>query len=96
MFSNHTGYVFHESRGIESGSTEELENLKQFVYRKCGEKRLRDKLHAIWFGLVSSRLQQIDGYNFRYCVPLDDHRPGLNLKFYENICADQNGVSESL
>jgi len=21
---------------------------------------------------------------------MDDHRPGLNLKFYENICPDQN------
>ena len=28
----------------------------------------------------------------RYCVPMDDHRPGLNIKFYENICPDQNGA----
>jgi hypothetical protein len=34
-----------------------------------------------------------DSHDFRYCVPLDGHRPELNLKFYENICADQNGVS---
>ena len=54
VFSNHTGYVFHDSRGIESGSTEELEVLKEFIHRKCGERRLRDKLHAIWFGLPSS------------------------------------------
>jgi hypothetical protein len=54
VFSNHTGYVFHDSRGIESGSTEELEILKEFIRRKCGEKRLGDKLHAIWFGLPSS------------------------------------------
>ena len=51
VFSNHTGYVFHDSRGIESGSTEELETLRDFIRRKCGEKRLRDKLHAIWFAL---------------------------------------------
>jgi hypothetical protein len=49
VFSNHTGYVFHDSRGIECGSTEELETLKEFIRRKCGEQRLRDKLHAIWF-----------------------------------------------
>jgi len=73
VFSNHTGYVFHDSRGIESGSTEELEILRNFIRRKCGEERLKDKLHAIW-----------------YCVPLDGHRPGLDLKFYENICPDQN------
>jgi hypothetical protein len=49
VFSNHTGYVFHDSRGIESGSTEELETLREFIGRKCGEKHLRLKLHAIWF-----------------------------------------------
>ena len=36
-----------------------------------------------------------DGHDldFRYCIPMDGHRPGLDLKFYENICPDQNGVS---
>ena len=53
VFSNHTGYVFHDSRGIESGSTEELEILREFIRRKCGERRLPDRLHAIWFGLSS-------------------------------------------
>jgi hypothetical protein len=49
VFSNHTGYVFHDSRGIECGSTEELETLREFIRHKCAEKRLQDKLHAIWF-----------------------------------------------
>ena len=51
MFSNHEGYIFHDSRGIESGSTGELEILQEFIRRKCGEKRLQDRLHAIWSGL---------------------------------------------
>jgi hypothetical protein len=34
-----------------------------------------------------------DGHGFRYCVPMDGHRPGLDLKFYKDICPDQNGVS---
>ena len=59
VFSNHTGYIFHDSRGIESGGTEELETLKEFIRRKCGEKRLRDRLHAIWFVLLFSCLQQL-------------------------------------
>ena len=39
VFSSHTGYAyaFHDSRGIESGNTEEL---KDFIHHKCGEKRL--------------------------------------------------------
>ena len=51
VFSNHTGYVFHDSMGIEAASVDELEIFKDFIRRKCGEKKLRDKLHAIWFGL---------------------------------------------
>ena len=54
VFSNHTGYIFHDSRGIESGGIEELEILKEFIRRKCGETRLGRKLHAIWFGLPFS------------------------------------------
>ncbi|KAF8266550.1 hypothetical protein EI94DRAFT_180650 [Lactarius quietus] len=73
VFSNHRGYVFHDSRGIECGDIEELNTLKDFIRRKCGEKRLRDKLHAIW-----------------YCVPMDNHRPALDLKFYDKICPDPN------
>ena len=52
VFSNHDGYVFHDSRGFESGGTLELEILQEFIQRKCGERRLRDRLHAIWFGLT--------------------------------------------
>ena len=59
VFSNHTGYVFHDSRGIESGSTEEVEILKEFIQRKCSEKKLGDKLHAIWFVLPVSRMRQL-------------------------------------
>ncbi|KAH9020944.1 hypothetical protein EDB85DRAFT_2152713 [Lactarius pseudohatsudake] len=73
VFSNHTGYIFHDSRGVESGSTAELAILQEFIKRKCGERRLKDKLHAIW-----------------YCVPMDNHRPELDLRFLNNICPDQN------
>ncbi len=51
VFSNHTGYVFHDSRGIECGSTEELDVLHEFIRRKGGASRLHDRLHTIWFGL---------------------------------------------
>jgi hypothetical protein len=76
------------SQGIESGSTEELEILKEFIRRKCGEKRLRDKLHAIWFVLRVVMIATTDDYFLRYCVPMDNQRPGLDLKFYKDICPD--------
>ena len=51
VFSNHKGYLFHDSRGIESGCIEEVKIMQEFIRRKCGEGKLQDKLHAIWFGL---------------------------------------------
>ncbi|KAH9054698.1 hypothetical protein EDB87DRAFT_1568175 [Lactarius vividus] len=53
IFSNDDRYVFHDSRGIESGSTEELRLIQEFIRRKCRARRLADRLHAIWFGLSS-------------------------------------------
>ncbi|KAH9027816.1 hypothetical protein EDB85DRAFT_94069 [Lactarius pseudohatsudake] len=73
VFSNHRGYVFHDSRGIESGSVGELDILRKFIQRKCGEGRLRDRIHAIW-----------------YCVPMDNQRPQLDLKFFKDICPERN------
>jgi hypothetical protein len=50
-FTNHDGYIFHDSRGFESGSAGELKTVQEFVTRKSREKRLRDRLHAIWLVL---------------------------------------------
>src|SRR6266702_3685121 len=29
----------------------------------------------------------------RYCVPMDNQRPQLDLKFFKDICPDKNGAS---
>ena len=34
-----------------------------------------------------------DSVGVRYCIPMDGHRPELDLKFYKGICGDQNGAS---
>ncbi len=51
VFPHHRGYVFHDSRGIESGGTEELQTLKKFIQEKASANQLHLRLHAIWFGL---------------------------------------------
>ncbi|KAJ7031020.1 hypothetical protein C8F04DRAFT_1364836 [Mycena alexandri] len=61
-FSNHEGYVFHDSSGLENGSTKELKTLQEFIGKRAEQKRLVKQLHVIW-----------------YCIPMDDHRPGLNV-----------------
>ena len=34
-----------------------------------------------------------DAHIFRYCVPMDNQRPELDLKHFKDICPDQNGTS---
>ncbi|KAH9002331.1 hypothetical protein EDB86DRAFT_3041124 [Lactarius hatsudake] len=72
-FSNHDGYIFHDSRGFEAGSVEELAIVREFIRQRSGERRMQDRLHAIW-----------------YCVPMDNRRPELDLKHFNDLCSDKN------
>jgi hypothetical protein len=71
--------------------------VQDFVRRKSQEKRLKDRLHAIWFvpffyyPLALSDLQSLS----RYCVPMDNNRPSLDLQHFYDICPDKNGMSKS-
>jgi hypothetical protein len=35
-----------------------------------------------------------DGLPFRYCIPMDNNRPSLDLKYFDDICPDKNGMSK--
>ena len=93
IFSRHDGYVFHDSRGMEAGSEDELKIVQDFVQSRSQKKRLKAKLHAIWFvpvGMINYKFTKV--FPFRYCVPMDSARPSLELKQFENICPDKNGI----
>ncbi|KAJ7764888.1 hypothetical protein B0H16DRAFT_1454686 [Mycena metata] len=47
-FPSRRGFVFHDSRGIESGSAEELETLRKFVETRSSTNSIHEQLHAIW------------------------------------------------
>jgi hypothetical protein len=92
VFTNHTGYIFHDSRGFEAGSAEELKTVQEFVRRKSRERKLKDRLHAIWFvplGIYDSKFTKL---SVRYCVPTDNVRPELDLKYFDKICSDKNST----
>jgi hypothetical protein len=95
VFTNHHRYIFHDSRGFEAGSEDELKIVREFVLRKSQEKRLKNRLHAIWFALLllSIYIRKFTRLLFRYCIPLaNSDRPKLDLKHFENICPDENGM----
>ena len=47
---------------------------------------MRYGLYSRLFTIVTTT-----GY-FRYCVPMDNQRPQLDLKFYKDICPDRDGT----
>ena len=42
------GFIFHDSRGFEAGTTGELEDVTDFIKKRAEKKELKDRLHAIW------------------------------------------------
>ncbi|KDQ05861.1 hypothetical protein BOTBODRAFT_122181 [Botryobasidium botryosum FD-172 SS1] len=49
VFPSNTGFVFHDSRGFESGAVEELELVRKFIREKASLGSMKDQLHAIWY-----------------------------------------------
>jgi len=93
IFTNHKGYVFHDSRGFEAGSEDELKIVQEFVTRKSRERRLKNRLHAIWLVLQHVYSTGYRMFLLRYCIPMDNNRPSLDLKHFQDICPDNNGMS---
>ncbi|KAJ7897569.1 hypothetical protein B0H14DRAFT_2332481 [Mycena olivaceomarginata] len=67
-FTNHMGYVFHDSRGFECGTTSELKIIQDFVHDRSQRKRLQERLHAIWYCIpMDDQRPSLD------IAPLDSH-----------------------
>ncbi|KDQ09381.1 hypothetical protein BOTBODRAFT_117217, partial [Botryobasidium botryosum FD-172 SS1] len=49
VFPSNPGFIFHDSRGFEAGSDEELQAVTNFLRSKGNERSLRKQLHAIWY-----------------------------------------------
>ncbi|KAJ7717336.1 hypothetical protein B0H16DRAFT_1611431 [Mycena metata] len=49
IFKSHPGYIFHDSRGFESGSKEEADKVIEFIDSRGRGKRLAEQLHVIWY-----------------------------------------------
>ena len=44
-----SNFIFHDSRGFESGAKEEIEVVWDFIEKKSAAIKLQDQLHAIWY-----------------------------------------------
>ncbi|KAI9567052.1 hypothetical protein HD554DRAFT_1016436 [Boletus coccyginus] len=48
-FESNDQFVFHDSRGFEAGSEDELLKVQSFIEGRAKDQRLGDRLHAIWY-----------------------------------------------
>ncbi|KAF7350067.1 GTP-binding protein [Mycena venus] len=51
IFKSNPQFIFHDSRGFESGSIDETEKVKAFIATRAGSNTLSEQLHAIWYCL---------------------------------------------
>ncbi|KIM65653.1 hypothetical protein SCLCIDRAFT_1212046 [Scleroderma citrinum Foug A] len=48
IFRSNTGFIFHDSRGFEAGSEEEVKLMKKFLVHCAATMKLEKRIHAIW------------------------------------------------
>ncbi|KAJ7133057.1 hypothetical protein C8R44DRAFT_611079 [Mycena epipterygia] len=51
IFKSNPQFIFHDSRGFESGSIEETEKVKTFIAKRAASSTLAKQLHAVWYCL---------------------------------------------
>ncbi|KAJ7455482.1 hypothetical protein FB451DRAFT_642628 [Mycena latifolia] len=67
VFSNHTGYFFHDTRGFESGGTNEIQIVKDFICDCSTRRSLSERLHAIWYCIpMDNRRPELDIIPYRH------------------------------
>ncbi|KAG6330972.1 hypothetical protein ID866_8116 [Astraeus odoratus] len=49
IFRSNPHFIFHDSCGFESGSVEELENMRTFLTSRSMTTKLKNRIHAIWY-----------------------------------------------
>jgi antirestriction protein len=75
VFKSNPGYIFHDSRGFETGSVDEIERVKTFIAERVKTNKLSKQIHAIWCVVNAQSSVESSQVDFRYCLPTDTNRP---------------------
>ncbi|KAF7343595.1 GTP-binding protein [Mycena sanguinolenta] len=51
IFKSNPQFIFHDSRGFEGGSEDEIHNVTDFIEERAKTRKLPQQLHAIWYCL---------------------------------------------
>ncbi|KAJ6484755.1 hypothetical protein C8R45DRAFT_999258 [Mycena sanguinolenta] len=51
IFKSNPQFIFHDSRGFEGGSADEIKKVTAFIEQRARTTELAEQLHAIWYCL---------------------------------------------
>ena len=89
-----SNFIFHDSQGFESGSTEELEIAWKFIENKSAETELESQLHAIWYlglPLYSTGWPGFLGTAYQWMTHVPFYLQNLNSSIREQAEVNPNG-----
>ncbi|KAL4075269.1 hypothetical protein V8B97DRAFT_1867324, partial [Scleroderma yunnanense] len=58
IFRSNRGFIFHDSRGFEAGSEEEVKLMKKFLTDRATATKLEKRIHAIWYCIPLSESER--------------------------------------
>ncbi|KAJ7508206.1 hypothetical protein B0H11DRAFT_67518 [Mycena galericulata] len=67
IFTSNPQYIFHDSRGFESGSLDDVDKVKSFITERANSNSLSEQLHAIWYCFAADTnrpMHKVDEYFF--------------------------------
>ena len=74
VFRRNPKFVFHDSPGLESGSREELDNLKAFIVERAQAVNPGDCIHLIWSAHAQFPYSTLIFSVSSLCLPVDGDR----------------------
>src|SRR5258708_2664070 len=75
VFGSNPDFVFHDSCGFEAGGEAEFKQMKEFVLERASTTKLKERIHAIWYAIISEWRYLLVIFCCRYCIPMDEcHR----------------------
>ena len=77
VFGSNPDFIFHDSCGFEAGGEEEFKTMKKFVLERASTAKLKERIHAIWYAIISERHYLWVIFCCRYCIPMDEYNRAI-------------------
>ncbi|KAF7343560.1 GTP-binding protein [Mycena sanguinolenta] len=98
IFKSNPQFIFHDSRGFEGGSADEIQKVTTFIGDRAQTRELSEQLHAIWYCLPTDGnrpLLEAEDRFFKISVPLIvifTKFDGLVTKAFQQLRAEGKNI----